>query len=59
MSSAALQSGLRSAERMVSRIYVGLPEALVPMARDSVIAHLRKLEDEGVVRREGEEWALY
>jgi glyoxylase-like metal-dependent hydrolase (beta-lactamase superfamily II) len=56
---AALQSGLRSAEAMVSRIYVGLADALVPMARESVIAHLHKLEDEGVVRREGEEWALY
>ncbi|HUE86707.1 MAG TPA: MBL fold metallo-hydrolase [Vicinamibacterales bacterium] len=56
---AALASGLRTAEGLVHRIYVGLEIALVPMARESVLAHLHKLEDDRVVRREGQEWALY
>jgi glyoxylase-like metal-dependent hydrolase (beta-lactamase superfamily II) len=56
---AALASGLRSADAVVNRIYVGLAGALVPMARESVLAHLHKLEDDRMVRREGQEWALY
>ncbi len=56
---AALASGLRSADAVVNRIYVGLAGALVPMARESVLAHLHKLEDDRIVRREGQEWALY
>lgn len=55
----ALAGGVRTIEAIVSRIYVGLPAALVPMARESVLAHLVKLEDEGAVRREQEEWTLY
>lgn len=56
---AALQRGLCSADALVTQIYMGLADALVPMARESVVAHLHKLEDDGVVRREGEDWALY
>ena len=55
----ALASGLRSTETIVDRIYVGLSAALVPMARESILAHLHKLEEEQVVRREGREWELY
>lgn len=55
---AALQRKHSTAEALVSQIYVGLADALVPMARESVVAHLHKLEDDGVARREGEEWAL-
>jgi hypothetical protein len=32
-------------------MYRGLKETLVPMARESVLAHLLKLEGEGRVRR--------
>jgi glyoxylase-like metal-dependent hydrolase (beta-lactamase superfamily II) len=56
---AALASGLRSPDAVVSRIYVGLSAPLVPMARESILAHLHKLEEDQVVRREGQDWALY
>ena len=55
---AALRSGLRTTDALVSRIYVGLALALVPMARESVLAHLQKLEDDRVVHQESGEWAL-
>jgi glyoxylase-like metal-dependent hydrolase (beta-lactamase superfamily II) len=55
---AALSEGLSRVEAIVQRIYVGLLPALVPMARESVLAHLVKLEDEHAVRRQGEEWHL-
>jgi glyoxylase-like metal-dependent hydrolase (beta-lactamase superfamily II) len=53
---AALAAGDTSADAMVARIYAALSPSLVPMARDSVTAHLLKLEREGRVRREGENW---
>jgi len=53
---AALDAGLRSIEAIVGRIYVGLNEPLVPMARESVRAHLIKLEEENVVVPVNEEW---
>ena len=54
----ALGDGLRRVDAIVERIYVGLTPALVPMARESVLAHLLKLADEHAVRRDGEEWYL-
>jgi hypothetical protein len=39
----------------VDTVYDGL-EALKGAARDSVLAHLIKLEEDNVVRREGHEW---
>ena len=53
---AALEAGDTTAEAIVARIYSGLSPSLVSMARDSVTAHLLKLEREGRVRREGENW---
>ena len=38
-------------DAIVARIYRGLKDALVPMARESVLAHLLKLEREGRARR--------
>jgi glyoxylase-like metal-dependent hydrolase (beta-lactamase superfamily II) len=55
---AALRSGVTAPDDMVSRIYPTLGEALVPMARESVLAHLLKLEREGKARRDGDEWRL-
>jgi glyoxylase-like metal-dependent hydrolase (beta-lactamase superfamily II) len=55
---AALGEGLSRVEAIVQRIYVGLTPALVPMARESVLAHLLKLADEHAVRRAGEHWYL-
>jgi glyoxylase-like metal-dependent hydrolase (beta-lactamase superfamily II) len=53
---AALSAGDTSAEAVVARLYEGLSAPLVPMARESVTSHLVKLEREGRVRRDGENW---
>jgi glyoxylase-like metal-dependent hydrolase (beta-lactamase superfamily II) len=55
---AGLGRGDRTADALVERIYVGLKPALVPMARESVLAHLRKLEDEERVSQRDGEWEL-
>ena len=54
----ALRSGLTSPDEMVARIYPTLTAALVPMARESVLAHLVKLEREGRAVHDGERWRL-
>jgi glyoxylase-like metal-dependent hydrolase (beta-lactamase superfamily II) len=46
-----LREGATSPDAIVTRLYRGLKETLVPMARESVLAHLLKLEREGLVRR--------
>jgi glyoxylase-like metal-dependent hydrolase (beta-lactamase superfamily II) len=51
---ALLREGESTPDAMVRRMYRGLKEALVPMARESVLAHLLKLEREGRVRRRGD-----
>jgi glyoxylase-like metal-dependent hydrolase (beta-lactamase superfamily II) len=53
---AAIAVGGSTVEAIAARIYPALVEALVPMARESVLAHLQKLVDEGRVRRDGERW---
>ena len=45
-------AGTATVEELVGAIYVGTPEALLPVARYSVWAHLRKLAAEG--RADGE-----
>ncbi|HEB89235.1 MAG TPA: beta-lactamase-like protein 2 [Deltaproteobacteria bacterium] len=47
---AALAEGDRDAMAMVRRIYVGYPERLHPAAAQSVMSHLKKLEEDGRVR---------
>jgi len=49
----ALAQGLAQIPEMVRRIYAGYPEALFAAAAMSVASHLRKLEREGRVAREG------
>lgn len=53
---AALQSGAITVEDILSRIYPGLPPALEGFARESVLAHLIKLETEQRVRRDDMRW---
>lgn len=53
-----LRSGLRLIPDLVKRIYTDVPEFLYVAAGVSVDAHLRKLEKDGVARRDGEEWLL-
>lgn len=47
----ALRNGAATPEELVPRVYGTLPAPLVAAAADSVLAHLIKLEREGVVRR--------
>jgi glyoxylase-like metal-dependent hydrolase (beta-lactamase superfamily II) len=55
---AALGEGLDTADAIVARIYVGLAAPLVAMARESVLAHLQKLEDEGRVAHDRDAWRI-
>jgi glyoxylase-like metal-dependent hydrolase (beta-lactamase superfamily II) len=55
---AAVKAGETSLEAIVARIYAGLTPELIGMARDSVTAHLLKLEREGRVRRSAEGWTI-
>jgi glyoxylase-like metal-dependent hydrolase (beta-lactamase superfamily II) len=55
---AALRDGLNEPDAIVARIYVGLSEALVPMARESVLAHLQKLQDERRAAHDGDAWQV-
>ena len=52
----ALSAGDSSLAAIASRIYTGLAPALVPQAHDSVLAHLVKLENDGVVTRDERGW---
>ena len=46
-SSTLLREGAIAPDAIVARLYRGLKDTLVPMARESVLAHLLKLEREG------------
>jgi glyoxylase-like metal-dependent hydrolase (beta-lactamase superfamily II) len=52
----ALRLGVAGVDDMVARIYPELPRALVPVARETVLAHLIKLEREGKAVRSGDRW---
>jgi glyoxylase-like metal-dependent hydrolase (beta-lactamase superfamily II) len=54
----ALESGLDTAAAITDRVYTGLTPELGPLARQSVLAHLIKLEQEGLARHDGERWML-
>jgi glyoxylase-like metal-dependent hydrolase (beta-lactamase superfamily II) len=49
----ALRRGRSTPSEIVSDVYRGLPPTLVAAARESVLAHLRKLEEDGVIKGEG------
>lgn len=53
-----LDAGGHVVPGIVARLYRGLDPALVPMAEESVRAHLVKLADEGHVRRVDGRWQL-
>ena len=55
---AALRMGITDPTQMVSRIYPTLAPPLVAVARESVLAHLLKLEREGKAVRDGDRWSL-
>ncbi len=54
----ALEGGIDTAEAIVARIYAGLAPRLVPLATENVLAHLLKLEHDGLARRDGGRWQL-
>lgn len=52
----AVRHGAQTIDEMVARIYKDLAAPLVPMARESVLAHLHKLEEDGDVHRVDDRW---
>jgi glyoxylase-like metal-dependent hydrolase (beta-lactamase superfamily II) len=54
----ALESGAADPRAIVARIYPELQEALVSRAEETVIAHLVKLERDGVAHRRGDAWHI-
>jgi glyoxylase-like metal-dependent hydrolase (beta-lactamase superfamily II) len=54
----ALAAGRDTVDAITSEIYPWLQEALVPMARESVLAHLQKLQHEQRVARDDDRWTL-
>lgn len=55
---AALRAGDRTPEAIVGRVYRGMKESLVPLARESVAAHLLKLKQEGRARIDQDAWTM-
>jgi glyoxylase-like metal-dependent hydrolase (beta-lactamase superfamily II) len=54
----ALREGAATADSLVPLIYRGLKESLFQVARETVLAHLVKLEREGRAARRGESWHI-
>ena len=54
----ALAANLSTVEAITTMIYPSLQDALVPMARESVLAHLMKLQTENRVVNEGTHWSI-
>ena len=54
----ALRSGDSDPDAIVERIYRSVKERLLPLARESVLAQLFKLEREGRARRVGDAWHI-
>ena len=55
---AAIEASGSTVEFITAKIYPTLVDALVPMARESVLAHLQKLEEERRVIHDGDQWLL-
>jgi glyoxylase-like metal-dependent hydrolase (beta-lactamase superfamily II) len=54
----ALRRGLSTPRAIVDDIYLGLDEQLLKLAQEGVVAHLVKLEREGLARRDGDAWHI-
>lgn len=55
---ALLSSGTATVDEMTARIYPAISSDLAAMARESLLAHLMKLELEGRAIRDGDHWTL-
>ena len=53
-----LAAGIVTADAIVERLYAATAEALKPAARQNVLAHLRKLAEDGRVEAAGDDWHL-
>jgi glyoxylase-like metal-dependent hydrolase (beta-lactamase superfamily II) len=54
----ALATGLSTVDAITSKIYPSVTAALLPMARESVLAHLDKLETDGRAARADAHWSV-
>jgi glyoxylase-like metal-dependent hydrolase (beta-lactamase superfamily II) len=54
----ALRNGITTPGAIVASMYRGLGEGLAMRAEETVIAHLQKLERDGVARRDAEAWHM-
>jgi glyoxylase-like metal-dependent hydrolase (beta-lactamase superfamily II) len=54
----ALRRGDETPPQIVARVYQGLQPIFVPLAEESVVAHLHKLEREGRARSAGGAWHI-
>ena len=54
----ALRDGISDPDAIVERLYLAIKQRLVPLAKESVLAHLLKLEREGRARRDGDAWHI-
>jgi glyoxylase-like metal-dependent hydrolase (beta-lactamase superfamily II) len=54
----ALAGGLATVAAITSKLYPALAPALIEMARESVLAHLIKLESENRASRDGTQWSI-
>ena len=54
----ALRAGDATPAEIVARVYRGLKESLVPLARESVTAHLLKLQREGRASEHDNRWTI-
>lgn len=55
---AALRAGDSTPEQVVARVYESLKPSLLPLALESVIAHLQKLERDGRARMHQDAWTI-
>ncbi len=53
---AAVRSGATSVGSVVETVYADVDSSLYPLATHSVVAHLRKLAEDGLVAFSGEDW---
>ena len=53
----ALAAGRATVDAITADIYPALQPPLVAMAKESVLAHLQKLEHDGRARRDGDRWS--
>lgn len=56
----ALRDGLATPDAILARVYSGIRPAMIPVARDTIVSHLLKLERDGRVRRgaDAEAWHI-